>query len=117
MTTTNNILDGATSHATTQPPLDREAEFRGLVEQWHRETDYLSSISRKINHPAYRAIIDMGKPVVPLILRELRDRPGLWFEALKAITGETPVLVEAKSDPRQAREAWLKWGQEKGLIE
>ncbi len=117
MTTTKKLLEGDTSRPGTRPPLDMEGTFRELAEQWHRETDYLSSISKKINHPAYRAIIDMGNPVVPLLLRELRDRPGLWFEALKKITGETPVPAEAKSDPRQAREAWLRWGQEKGLIE
>jgi Zn-dependent peptidase ImmA (M78 family) len=100
-----------------RPSEDIEREFRELAERWGRETGYFSSVSKKLNHPAYRAIIEMGERAVPWILRELRDRPALWFEALKAITGQTPVPAGAQSDPRQAREAWLKWGREKGLIE
>jgi hypothetical protein len=70
-----------------------EAEFSEFVEQWHKETDYLSSNSKKIEHPAHRAIIDLGKLFVPLILKELWDRPELWFEVLKAITGCFDRLV------------------------
>jgi hypothetical protein len=98
-------------------PCDVEREFRELAEKWREETGFSSSVTKKMNHPAYRAIVEMGQPVVPYLLRELRDRPALWFEALKTITGQSPVPVEANSDPRQAREEWLKWGRAKGLIE
>ncbi|HKI32025.1 MAG TPA: N-6 DNA methylase [Gemmataceae bacterium] len=96
---------------------EREATFRLLVEEWRRETGMHSSITKKVQHPAYQKIIRMGGKVVPLILRELRDRPGYWFEALKAITGQTPVQAADRADPKRAREAWLKWGKEKGLVD
>jgi hypothetical protein len=99
-----------------EKPGDVEARFQEHANRWHKETGSLSSVSKKLNHPAYLAVIAMGEPVLPFLLRELRDRPALWFEALKAITGQTPVPVGDQSNPRRAREAWLKWGQEKGLI-
>jgi hypothetical protein len=96
---------------------EHEAAFRLLAEQWRRETGMHSSITRKVRHPAYQRIIQMGAPAVPLILQELRDRPGYWFAALRAITGQTPVQAADRADPSRARQAWLKWGKEQGLVE
>jgi hypothetical protein len=97
-------------------PSDLEEQFRELTERWHKETGAISSVTEILNHPAYLAIIGMGEQVLPLLLRELRDRPALWFKALKAITRQTPVPASDRSNPKRAREAWLQWGQEKGLI-
>lgn len=94
-----------------------EARFRELAEQWHRESGMYSAISKKVQHPAYRSIIALGEKALPLILCELRDRPGYWFDALKAIAKESPVLPAERADPKRVRMAWLKWGQERGLIE
>jgi hypothetical protein len=97
--------------------LARRESFGQLAEQWRRETGMHSSITRKVQHPAYQQIIAMGEPVLPLILRELRDRPGYWFEALRTITKQSPVEPAERADPAKARAAWLKWGREKGLID
>ncbi len=94
-----------------------QSRFRDLVELWRRETGMYSSVSKKLQHQAYREIIGMGEAALPLILRELRDRPGHWFEALKAITGQTPVTPDERYDARKARAAWLRWGGERGLVE
>jgi len=85
-----------------------------LVEQWRRETGMLSSISKKVQHPAYFRIIEMGEEALPWILQELRDRPAHWFTALRAIV-QDPSIAETK-DPRMARETWLAWGKERGLM-
>jgi hypothetical protein len=66
------------------------------------------------DHPAYREIISMGKPVVPLILAELEERPDYWFAALRAITGEDPVPNEARGNVRAMTGAWLAWGRVHG---
>ena len=94
-----------------------EAMFRELADQWRRETGVYSSISKKVQHPAYLRMIALGEEALPLILRELRDRPGYWFPALQAIANENPVPVGEHADPKKARAAWLQWGQERGLIE
>ena len=94
-----------------------EETFRALAEQWRRETEMHSSMSKKLLHPAYQKIIALGEPAIPLILRELRDRPGFWFEALKPITRQSPVPPDERTDPRQVRERWLNWGKEKRYVE
>ena len=99
------------------PAETMEERFRRLAAAWHRETGMLSSFSKKIQHPAYREIIAMGEAVVPLILRELRDSPDHWFVALKAITKQTPVPAQDRTDPKKVREAWLNWGRERGYLE
>jgi hypothetical protein len=90
-------------------------EFEALAEPWQRDTRHLSQISKKILHPAYFRIIGMGEPVIPLLLEALRDRPAHWFAALKATANLDPVTPG--SNPSAAREAWLKWGRSKGLID
>jgi len=92
-------------------------DFRRLADYWTRETGMLSSISKRVQHPAYQEIIDMGEIALPMILSELRDRPDHWFSALRAIAKETPVADSDSSDPVRARAAWLKWGKEKGFID
>lgn len=90
------------------------SEFADLAEQWRRDTQQLSHISKKVAHPAYLRIIGMGEAVVPLLLEALRDRPAYWFAALKSTANVDPVPVGA--NPSEAREAWLTWGTTKGLI-
>ncbi len=118
------LLDQAAAGANGAPSANLRAEsptleetFRALADQWREETGMLSSMSKKLAHPAYQKIIALGEPAVPLILRELRDRPGFWFEALKAITRQSPVPPDERTDPRRVRERWLNWGKEKRYIE
>lgn len=48
-----------------------EASFRRLAEEWKSETAPLSSIRRKKQHPAYRQLVELGEPAIPLILADL----------------------------------------------
>jgi hypothetical protein len=104
--------------ARVLPPIETaEEQFRELADQWVSETGMHSSMSKKLSHPAYQAIIGMGQKALPLILRELRDRPNHWFTALREIARESPVAESNRSDPMAARAAWLEWGKEKGFID
>ena len=91
-----------------------EEEFRSLTKKWRKETAVFSSVTKKILHPAYQRIIGMGTPALPLILRELQRKPGHWFWALNAISGEDPVCPEDDFD--LAVEKWLEWGRSKGYL-
>ena len=88
--------------------------FRQLADTWIEETGDSSLIQKKVRHPAYQQIIELGPDVVPLILQDLEESPTHWFRALTAITGENPVLPG--STFRQAVDAWLTWGREQGLL-
>src|SRR5947209_6463376 len=96
--------------------LDRSTEqtFRTLVDQWRAETEFTSSVQRRVMHPAYQRIIGLGASAVPLLLRELKTQPDHWFWALQAITSEDPVPSGASFD--QAVAAWIAWGKARSLL-
>ncbi len=104
-----------TSANVTEPAVLAE-RFRKLADQWKAETTFLSSSTAIANHPAYLAVIALGPPVVPLLLRDLEGEPFHWFEALEAITGEDPVRPEERGHIRAMAAAWLAWGRSHHLI-
>jgi hypothetical protein len=75
---------------------------------------FVSAAQTIVLHPAYQRIIGLGYPVVPLILRELQERPSHWFAALSAITGEDPADPNADFNGRVR--AWLAWGRDRGYL-
>lgn len=91
-----------------------EERFRRLASVWRAETAYVSSSSELVGHPAFREIVGMGAPVIPLLLRELENRTGHWHRALREITGADPVSPADRGNVDRAAEAWLRWGKEKG---
>jgi hypothetical protein len=93
-----------------------EQLFRGLVKKWEEETGGMSSTTRRYAHPSYQAILGLGTAVVPLILRELQQRPDWWFEALTALAKPKLNPVKPKSTFEEAVAAWLDWGRENNLV-
>jgi hypothetical protein len=96
-------------------PADDEKEFLKLADQWHQATGHFSFLPQKYRHAAYQRILAMGHRTVPLILRRLKEEGGWWFEALASLTNEDPAKEALGYD--SCREAWLKWGKEKGLVD
>jgi hypothetical protein len=90
-------------------------EFHHLADRWREETAQVSDVHEKILHPAYLRIMGLGPDVLPLIFRELEQRPSLWFWALEALTGEDPVPSDLDS-MKEVREAWLAYGRRRGYI-
>src|SRR5882724_417694 len=95
----------------TTGPTSVEATFHVLARQWKEACGLMSSTSAMVAHPAYQAVIELGPPVVPLLLRELEREPVHWFEALKAITGEDPVSPKDWGNIPAMASAWLAWGR------
>jgi hypothetical protein len=91
-----------------------EPKFRQLLSEWKATRRSTSFARDLISHPAYLAIIGMGPDAVPLILKELETELDHWFVALKSISGQDPVPVENKGNMNEMRNAWLKWGHDKG---
>jgi hypothetical protein len=97
------------------PPAETvEARFRRLEATWMAEVGHLSAYSSIVNHPAFREIISLGKAVVPLMLRDLEEKPRLWVWALPEITGADPVSPGDGGKIGKMAEAWLRWGREHG---
>jgi hypothetical protein len=89
--------------------------FNQLVRSWKRETRHISSMTKTIMHPAYQAIIGMGRQALPFIFEELEHHGGHWFWALYAITQEDPA--RGSDDFAEAARAWLKWGRSNGYLQ
>jgi hypothetical protein len=98
----------------SQPTEPLEERFGRLADTWHRASAHHSSGAIRYNHPAYQAIIALGRPVVPLLLRDLERTRRHWFVALKAVTGADPVSPADAGRVARMTEAWLRWGRENG---
>ena len=96
------------------PPETPEEHFHRLKTTWIAETAYLSSSADILNHPAFLEIIHLGEAVVPLILRDLDQRPRFWAWALSQIVGVNPVPEADRRNTAKISEAWLRWGREQG---
>ena len=95
---------------------DLERRFRELVAQWQADVAPLSSTTARVQHPAYRAIIALGPAAIPLLLRELEQRPNHWFAALKSLTGADPVPPADRGRINAMTNAWITWGKEQGYL-
>jgi hypothetical protein len=94
---------------------DLEDRFRQLAAEWRRDVGPLSSVSKIVQHPAYQAIIALGRDAVPLILQDLERQPDHWFAALRAITGAEPIPPEDRGRMDRMAAAWVRWGKEHGF--
>ena len=93
-----------------------EAEFGQLVHEWKSGRRRGADVARMIKHPAYERIIGMGRPAIPLILKELEREVDHWFPALREITGFSPIPEESKGNLAKMRQAWLDWGKSEAYI-
>jgi hypothetical protein len=107
------VLRGA--ETTTSPKTKSvEQEFLGLAREWKEAVRLVSSFEKMILHPAYQRIIGLGPLAVPLLLREMAERPHHWHWALRSITGANPVKAEDEGNVKRMAHAWVQWGKAKG---
>jgi hypothetical protein len=89
-------------------------EFPKLVKQWEDETSFHSSLGEIFTNEAYQRIMAMGRDALPMILSELRKKPGHWFYALEKIVGKD--VAEGAKNYAEARAMWLEWGYKNNYI-
>lgn len=94
--------------------VDVEAELRRLVDWWDRETAVLSNLNKRYEHPAFRQIVALGPPVIPVILRDLEANPNWLIGALREITGANPIPVEHRGRLALMAADWVDWGRKNG---
>ena len=101
-----------TKQSRDKPAETVEERFRRLEATWLADVGYSSSSTVLRGHPAFQEIIGLGDAAVPLMLRDLQERPRLWVWALPQITGADPVPASARGNIAKMSEAWLRWGRE-----
>lgn len=94
------------------PTQAERQKFLRLAREWRKDTLLSSSVTQDHMHPAYLAILAMGKPALPLILEDLQENGGHWFLALRLISDENPVPPEHAGRIKQMREDWIAWGRQ-----
>jgi hypothetical protein len=95
---------------------ETKREFRRLTEEWKASRGPRNTLRSMAEHPAYRAIIGLGEPAVPLIFDELVRDVDYWFSALRAITGANPVRPEDRGNLVKMAESWVEWGRSEGFL-
>lgn len=90
--------------------------FMRLKDEWQEASAFLPRLEDIVRLWPYQQIIGMGPAVVPFILQSLSNKPDHWFWALSAITGEDPIDQSDRGDLVAMADAWLAWGEAKGLI-
>ena len=105
-------LDGASVRQQTER---LRQEFEALARQWKDDTAGDSTGTAILLHPAHQRIVGMGRPALPLILEDMSEHGGHWFAALRAISGENPVVPEDRGRVRKMQAAWIEWGRRNGV--
>ncbi|RIK80190.1 MAG: hypothetical protein DCC68_11555 [Planctomycetota bacterium] len=102
--------------AINRPDLASERlyrEFKLLSQQWEEATLIMSREDRRIAHPLYKRIVDLGTSIIPYLLREIRDGEVHWDTALRELTGSSPANP-AQMSAKQVSIAWFNWGRDNG---
>lgn len=95
---------------------DLAARFHELADRWEDETVFLSSLAQMAAHPDYKAIVSLGMPAIPLILKRMQTQGGHWYHVLRAITKANPVHPDDYGNVAAIQQAWLRWGRDHGRI-
>jgi len=93
-----------------------EEEFQQLANRWKRETAFYSNLSKIVLHADYQRIMAMGPDVIPLILRDLSQKPAHWFWALHNLVRAGQDPAEGLTTIEEARQAWLAWGRDNNYL-
>lgn len=106
------------NHFTAYPYSRRaerlEQQFELLKSNWKRETTFLSDVDEIMDSPSYRAIVELGEDVIPLILKSLQEKPDFWFGALERLTNTDPVAPASYGNIIQMADDWIAWAQANG---
>jgi hypothetical protein len=93
-----------------------ELKFKSFSKRWREEIGGESSLSRITGNVNYLKVINLGKEVIPLILKELQEEPAPWFVALRVLTEEEKVGRDHPGNFRQIADDWIKWGKDNKYI-
>ena len=94
---------------------DEHAEFH--ARRWLEDRPRGAEVHIMCAHRDYQAVIRIGEPAVPALIRMLQERPDNWFIALHAITGASPVIIEDRGSIPMMTRQWLDWAERNGYIE
>ena len=81
--------------------------FNVLYNQWYKDTEFLSSVDPIVNHPAFNAIVRMGKDAVPYILDKIDKEPSPLVWTLNLIF-KSKISNDSRLTVSEACRLWVK---------
>jgi hypothetical protein len=91
-------------------------QFHNSLGQWRNETASMSLVRDKIEHVAFKRIVNLGTVAGPWILKEIRHRPDLLVMALPLIyKNENSLPVTARGKVKEIVNAWLNWANRQNI--
>lgn len=97
----------------------KEEQAKDHLQRYLEDTAHLSSVRDSREHPSYKKLKEAGETILPVLLRELKDKElgvGL-FGLLCDITNANPVDAEHRGHIPSVRDDWLEWGRANGYID
>lgn len=94
---------------------EQAVELDALLERWERETEYLSSVTKIVAHPAAREIVQRGVAVVGPLLKRIAKEPTWVSWLLFELTGANPIAPEHHGRLEESAADWVAWGREHGF--
>lgn len=108
------MLEDVASAVRARETAELRRTFAALVRQWQAACGHLSSTTKRVKHKAFRTVVAMGRPAIPLLLEQLTREPNDWDLALAEITGEPPAPPDDAGKMAEVAAAWLTWGAKRG---
>lgn len=95
-------------------------KFFELMARWWKADPYVNLASDPSvlqAHPGFRAIVQEGPRIAPMILRDYQSAPEApWDLALELIFPNVTFPEEHRGKPKPIREDWLTWGRTNGFL-
>lgn len=90
--------------------------FESLLDRWRNDTRHHSNSSFTHSHPAYIALLAIGKPAISLIVKDIKMGAQChWFHAVRHILGDSPTIPEQYAGRIAImEEIYLKWLEQRG---
>ncbi len=93
-----------------------EQQFLECIAALHQRSQHIASSAKRFKLAEYRALIDLGKDIVPYLLGELGlGRYSMMLAALSDITGENIVDKSLAGNLEAQTELWLMWARVNGI--
>src|SRR5262249_50226670 len=97
------------------PTMTIAEQFQQLAAAWTRHCEQMQFSSNpveRLRHPAFRQLIEVGPPVVPLIMaRFAADRLVPWEFVLQEVSGVRMIDDPTDFSPEEVRHKRLAWWQ------
>jgi len=87
----------------------KSAESHRLVQQFHRESMFVSSVVELTQLESYQALRDIGNRAVRVLISDLRETPSMLVNLLGEITGENPVRPDSIGNVVSVTRDWINW--------